>query len=57
MGLGNLFKAVVKTAVELPISVAADVLTCIPRTAEGEELYSKKKIEEISEELNKITDN
>ena len=57
MRLGNLFKAVVKTTVELPISIVKDVFIGVPRIADGKNLYSKDKVEEIADELNKITDN
>jgi len=55
MGLGNLFKAVIKTAVELPVAIVADVLTGLPRASEGKDLFSKTKVNEIADELNKIT--
>ena len=43
MRLGNLFKAVVKTTVELPISIVKDVFIGVPRIADGKNLYSKDK--------------
>ena len=55
MGLGNLFKAVIQTGVGLPVSIIKDVFTALPRLADDERLFTSEKIDEIADELNKIT--
>lgn len=46
--LGNLFKALIKTAVGLPVAIVKDVFTL---GNFGEKPYSAKKVEEIADEL------
>ena len=55
MGLGNLFKAVIKTTVGLPIAVVKDVLTIGIKKVEDGEFFTEEKVDEIADELNKIT--
>lgn len=51
--IGKLFKAVFQTAVELPIAVVKDVFTIGGVATEQDEPYTKQKVEEIAEDLEK----
>jgi hypothetical protein len=52
MKLGKLFEAVVDIAT-LPVSIAKDVVTL---GNFGDETYTKRKVEKISEELDEVTE-
>ena len=53
MGLGNLFKAVVKTVV-LPVEIVKDIVTLGIRKSMDGEFYTEKKVDEIADELNDV---
>lgn len=54
MRLGKLFKAGIGI-VTLPVAVVKDVVT-LGGTATGKGSYTKEQVEEIAEDLDKVTD-
>jgi len=51
--IGKLFRATFQIAVELPVSVVKDFFTLGGTATDQEESYTKQKVEEIADDLEK----